>query len=47
MIPSGTGSHLSIGVDKFGASAPSEVVGEKYGFTVDAVMEKIRAHMQQ
>jgi transketolase len=29
-----------IGVDKFGASAPGEIVMEKYGFTVENVVEK-------
>ena len=31
---------LVIGVDKFGASAPGEIVMEKYGFTADNVAEK-------
>ncbi len=32
-----------IGVDRFGASAPGELVLEKYGFTVDHVLERARA----
>jgi transketolase len=31
-----------IGVDRFGASAPGEVLLEKYGFTVDNVMARAR-----
>ena len=34
---------LAIGIDHFGASAPDKVLGEKFGFTVPAVTEKIRA----
>ncbi len=45
MLPESSGPHLAIGIDKFGASAPGEVVGEKYGFTPEAVNERIRAHM--
>jgi len=33
---------LAIGIDKFGASAPANKVIEEYGFTVEAVVEKIR-----
>ena len=33
---------LVIGIDRFGASAPDDVLAEKYGLTVDAVCEKIR-----
>ncbi len=32
---------LSIGIDHFGASAPDKVLGQKFGFTVDAVTERI------
>lgn len=32
---------IVIGVDRFGASAPGKVLAEKFGFTPDAVMEKI------
>ena len=33
---------LSIGVDRFGASAPAAVLAEKYGLTPDAVAEQLR-----
>lgn len=33
---------LAIGIDKFGASAPANKVIEEYGFTVEAVIEKIK-----
>ena len=33
---------LAIGIDKFGASAPANKVIEEYGFTVKAVVEKIK-----
>jgi transketolase len=32
-----------IGLDHFGASAPAEVLFEKFGFTVEKVLEKARA----
>ena len=31
-----------LGVDRFGASAPAEVLLEKYGFTVDNVVARAR-----
>jgi transketolase len=34
---------LTIGIDHFGASASDKVLGEQFGFTVDAVVTKIRA----
>jgi transketolase len=34
---------LTLGIDHFGASAPDKVLGEKFGFTVDSVLAKIRA----
>ncbi|MGA2449758.1 MAG: transketolase [Polyangiaceae bacterium] len=34
---------LMIGVDRYGASAPDKVIAQKFGFTVDAVAEKVRA----
>lgn len=34
---------LTIGIDHFGASAPDKVLGEQFGFTVDAVVAKIGA----
>lgn len=33
---------LAIGIDKFGASAPANKVIKEYGFTVEAVVEKIK-----
>jgi len=36
-----------IGVDRFGASAPGEVVMEKYGFTVERVLEEARGLLAQ
>ena len=33
---------LTIGIDRFGASAPCSVLAEKFGLTVDAVTERIR-----
>ncbi|MDD5698201.1 MAG: transketolase [Victivallaceae bacterium] len=35
---------LAIGLDRFGASAPFSVLAEKFGFTADAVLDKIRGH---
>ena len=37
-----TNDGLNIGLDHFGASAPYKVLAEKFGFTPDAVAEKIR-----
>ena len=33
---------LAIGIDKFGASAPANKVIKEYGFTVEAVVEKVK-----
>jgi transketolase len=33
---------LRIGIDRFGASAPYAVLGEKFGFTADSVTERVR-----
>ena len=35
---------LAIGLDHFGASAPYSVLAEKFGFTVDGVLDKMREH---
>lgn len=35
---------LTIGIDKFGASAPANKVMEEYGFTVEKVVEKIKKY---
>ncbi len=34
---------LRVGIDHFGASAPADVIAEKFGFTPEAVAERIRA----
>ena len=34
---------IGIGIDHFGASAPAEVLSEKFGFTPEAVASTIRA----
>ena len=36
-------ADASVGLDHFGASAPGEVNMEKFGFTVDHVVERARA----
>lgn len=36
------GANRSIGIDHFGASAPAEVLFEKFGFTADAVVSRAR-----
>jgi transketolase len=33
-----------IGMESFGASAPAEVLYEKFGLTVDAVINKVMAY---
>lgn len=37
---------LAIGLDHFGASAPYKVLSEKFGFTVPAVIGKMKEHFQ-
>ena len=40
-----TGTYgLVIGIDHFGASAPYSVLADKFGFTVDGVLDKMRDH---
>jgi transketolase len=39
-------SGLAIGIDRFGASAPGPVNGEKFGFTVEAVTAKIASWLR-
>ena len=34
---------LALGIDHFGASAPDKILGQKFGFTVDSVTERIAA----
>jgi transketolase len=36
---------LSIGIDHFGASAPADVLAEKFGFTPESVAGRVRAHL--
>jgi transketolase len=38
---------LAIGIDHYGASAPGEVLCEKFGFTGKAVKEKIQAWLKK
>jgi len=38
---------VSIGVDKFGASAPAGVLYEKYGLTADAVVAAVGRSIEQ
>nr|MDA3886441.1 transketolase [Candidatus Delongbacteria bacterium] len=42
-----TGSNgLNIGVDKFGSSAPGDVVMDEYGFSVDKVYNRIKEYLK-
>ena len=34
---------LTLGIDRFGASAPGNVLGEKFGFTAAQVTDRIRS----
>ncbi|MEM1020989.1 MAG: transketolase, partial [Pseudomonadota bacterium] len=36
---------LNIGIDTFGASAPGGVLMEHFGFSVDAVVEAVKAKL--
>jgi transketolase len=36
-----------LGVDRYGASAPAQVLLEKYGFTVDDVVDRARKVLQR
>lgn len=38
---------LSIGIDHFGASAPGEILSEKFGFSAETVATKILAHLEE
>tara|TARA_B100000686_G_C16806562_1_gene991303 strand:- start:15559 stop:17583 length:2025 start_codon:yes stop_codon:yes gene_type:complete len=38
---------LSIGLDRYGASAPNKDLAEKFGFTPEKVENKIRKHLKQ
>jgi transketolase len=37
---------LSIGIDRFGASAPAEDLAEHFGFTPEAIAERVRNHLR-
>ena len=37
---------LTIGLDRFGASAPAEDLAEQFGFTPAAVVKRIRAWLE-
>jgi len=37
---------LMIGIDHYGASAPDKVLAQKFGFTLDAVTEKVQAWLK-
>ena len=36
---------LQIGLDRFGASAPAEDLFQKFGFTSDSILPKIKAKL--
>ena len=36
---------LRIGIDRFGASAPAEVLANQFGFTPDAIAETVRRYL--
>ena len=38
---------IQIGIDRFGASAPAEVLAEDYGLTRDAILERVRAYLSE
>lgn len=43
-----TGSEgLVIGIDRFGVSAPGEVVMAKYGFTKEAVLQRVKGYLAE
>jgi transketolase len=43
-----TGAHGDmLGIDRFGASAPAEVLLREYGFTVDNVVQRAKALLQR
>jgi transketolase len=37
---------LSIGIDRFGASAPAEVLAEQFGFTPEAIAGKVKTFLE-
>ena len=42
LYPLMKGDFEVVGMERFGASAPAKVLEEKFGYTVDAVLDKIR-----
>jgi len=36
-----------IGIDRFGASAPAQVIGEKFGFTVEHIYQKAKKQLNK
>ena len=43
-----TGAHGDmLGIDRFGASAPAEVLLREYGFTVENVVQRAKALLQR
>jgi transketolase len=43
-----TGAHGDmLGIDRYGASAPAEVLLREYGFTVDNVVQRAKALLQR
>jgi transketolase len=38
---------LSIGIDRFGASAPDNVLAEEFGFTAPAIARRVREHLNR
>lgn len=42
MAPLMHGDCLTVGMERFGASAPAKVLDEKFGYTVDSVLKKIQ-----
>jgi transketolase len=38
---------LTIGIDRFGASAPDHVLAEQFGFTSEAIADRVRSHLSR
>ncbi len=47
LMPLMHGDYEVVGMERFGASAPAKVLDEKFGYTVDAVLSKIRAFLSR
>ena len=37
---------LSIGIDRYGASAPGKILADEFGFTPEKIESKIRTHLK-